>query len=99
MCRRDRAAGSSFRVQVNAAMRESFMTRPIPTGVPVDVAEADLLEQQIPWQEPPEDPVSSAAESPLAVADRSADAGDLLEQARAAVTEPDDDDHPYGEPN
>ena len=75
------------------------MTGPIPADVPVDVAEADLLEQQIPWQEPPEDPETSAAESSLAVADRSADEGDLLEQAQAAVTGPDDDDHPYGEPN
>jgi len=75
------------------------MTRLSKPDTPVDVPEADLLEQEKPWQEAPEEPLTSAAESAPAVADETADEGDVLEQAQAAVPDPDDDDHPYGAQN
>ena len=75
------------------------MTEVTKPDTPVDVPEADLLEQQMPWQEAPEGPLTSAAESTPAVTDRTADEGDVLEQAQAAVPDPDDDDHPYGARN
>ena len=61
---------------------------------PVDIPEADLLEQQIPWQNTPADALISSG--PESAADRAADEGDLLEQAQPAALMPDDDDHPHG---
>ena len=72
------------------------MAERFAADAPIDVPEADLLEQQSPWQELPEDADTSAAGPSLAVTDRTADEGDLLEQARAAASGPDDDDHSYG---
>jgi hypothetical protein len=72
-------------------MAESFAA-----AAPIDIPEADLLEQRTPWQELPEDAETSVPGPSLAVTDRTADEGDLLEQALAAVPGPDDDDHLYG---
>ena len=74
------------------------MTEPPTADAPIDVPEADLLEQRTAWQENPEDAVSGAAGPVIAVSDSSADEGDLLEQAQAVVSAPDDDEHPYGAP-
>jgi len=72
------------------------VTELVKGDAPVDVPEADLLEQHIPWQ-------NSTAEAlirsgPESVTDTTADEGDLLEQSQPTVLEPDDDEHPYGPP-
>jgi hypothetical protein len=72
------------------------MTEPYRADAPVDIPEADLLEQQIPWQNTPADALISSG--PESVADRTADEGDLLQQAQPTVLVLDDDDHPYGVP-
>jgi len=74
------------------------MTESPTADAPIDVPEADLLEQRTAWQESPEDAVSDAAGPVIAVSDSTADEGDLLEQAQAAVSGPDDDEHPYDAP-
>lgn len=68
-------------------------------GTPADIPEADLLEQQMPWQEAPEDYLTSSAELSPAVTNGTADEGDVMEQAKAAVPDQDDDDHQYGARN
>jgi hypothetical protein len=73
------------------------MTEPPTADSPIDVPEADLLEQRIPWQVLPEEATTDGP-APLAVTERVADEGDLVEQARAVVPGLDDDDHPYGAP-
>jgi len=73
------------------------MTELSKADAPVNVPEADLLEQSIPWQNSPEDaPINNDLES---VTDRTADEGDLLEQAQLAAQRPDDDDHSYDAPS
>jgi len=73
------------------------MTEPSKADAPVDVPEADLLEQQVPWQNSPEEALIGSDLETLT--DRTADEGDLLEQAQLAAQGPDDDDHPYGAPS
>jgi len=73
------------------------MTEPYRSDAPVDVSEADLLEQQSPWQNSPEDALISSG--PESVTDSTADEADLLEQAQPIVQVPDDDDRPYGPPS
>jgi len=74
------------------------MTESPTADAPIDVPEADLLEQRTAWHESPEDAVSGTAGPVIAVSDSTADEGDLLEQAQAAVSGPDDDEHPYDAP-
>jgi len=73
------------------------MTELPESDAPLDVPEADLLEQQIPWQNSAEEP--SISSGPESVTDRAADEGDVLEQAQPAVQSADDDDHPYSAPS
>jgi hypothetical protein len=74
------------------------MTEPSSVDAPVDVPEADLLEQQSPWQNFPADVLISSG--PESVTDRTGDEGDLLEQAQPTELLPDDDDErPYGAPS
>ena len=73
------------------------MTDPLSAELPTGVPEADLLEQRTTtdWAELPPDAVTAV---PGPVTDRNADEGDLLEQAQAAGTFADDDDHPHDSP-
>jgi len=87
---------SGTRKRRQQGVRMTEVTKP---DTPVNIPEADLLEQQMPWQEAPEVSLTSAAESTPPVTERTADEGDLLEQAQLAVPDPDDDDHPYGARN
>jgi hypothetical protein len=72
------------------------MIEPPTAEAPIEVPEADLLEQQTPWQEVSEEDAATNGTPPPAVTDRVADEGDVLEQAHAVAAGPDDDDHPYG---